>query len=124
MTKVKELCNRLIKENKVNVYDTVGYQYPSARLKTLDTGIGHPVIYKSKLAPTIARNGAGGVVVNDKKNLRIRKLTPLECFRLMGFDDSDYEKARKVNSDAQLYKECGNSIVVNCLEAIFKKLLF
>jgi len=54
--------------------------------------------------------------------LRIRKLTPLECFRLMGFDDEDYYKAAKVNSNTQLYKQCGNSIVVNVLEAIFEKL--
>lgn len=61
-----------------------------------------------------------GVVVND---LRIRKLTPLECWRLMGFDDEDYEKASKVNSNTQLYKQAGNSIVVNVLEAIFKNMM-
>lgn len=55
--------------------------------------------------------------------LRIRKLTPKECWRLMGFDDSDFEKAEKVNSNTQLYKQAGNSIVVNVLEAIFKNLL-
>lgn len=56
-------------------------------------------------------------------NLRIRKLTPLECFRLMGFDDEDFYKAEKVNSNTQLYKQAGNSIVVNVLEHIFKQLL-
>ena len=55
---------------------------------------------------------------------RIRKLTPKECWRLMGFDDSDFEKAKATgNSDTQLYKQAGNSIVVNVLEEIFKKLL-
>lgn len=54
---------------------------------------------------------------------RIRKLTPKECWRLMGFDDTDFEKAEKVNSNTQLYKQAGNSIVVNVLEAILKKLL-
>lgn len=39
------------------------------------------------------------------RNLRIRKLTPKECWRLMGFDDSDFEKAEKVNSNSQLYKQ-------------------
>lgn len=58
-----------------------------------------------------------------KTSLRIRKLTPLECWRLMGFDDEDYQKASKVNSKSQLYKQAGNSIVVNVLEAIFKQLL-
>lgn len=55
---------------------------------------------------------------------RIRKLTPKECWRLMGFEDSDFEKAKATgNSDTQLYKQAGNSIVVNVLEEIFKKLL-
>ena len=61
-----------------------------------------------------------GVCYND---LRIRKLTPREAFRLMGFDDEDYEKASKVNSNTQLYKQAGNSIVVNVLVAIFKELI-
>ena len=56
--------------------------------------------------------------------LRIRKLTPCETWLLMGFDKSDYEKASKVNSNTQLYKQAGNSIVVNVLEAILKNLLF
>ena len=55
--------------------------------------------------------------------LRIRKLTPKECWRLMGFDDEDFEKASQVNSNAQLYKQAGNSIVVNVLESILKNLL-
>ena len=54
---------------------------------------------------------------------RIRKLTPKECFRLMGFDDEDYEKAHAVCSDTQLYKQAGNSIVVNVLTAIFGEML-
>ena len=60
---------------------------------------------------------------NYTENLRIRKLTPKECWRLMGFDDLDFEKAEKVNSNTQLYKQAGNSIVVNVLMAIFKELL-
>ena len=56
-------------------------------------------------------------------NLKIRKLTPKECWRLMGFDDSDYEKAEKVNSNSQLYKQAGNSICVPVLIAIFKELI-
>ena len=62
----------------------------------------------------------GNIIYN---NLRIRKLTPKECWRLMGFDDEDFEKASKVNSNTQLYKQAGNSIVVNTLEAILKNLL-
>lgn len=56
-------------------------------------------------------------------SMRIRKLIPKECWRLMGFDDFDFDKAQKVNSNSQLYKQAGNSIVVNVLEAILKELL-
>lgn len=56
--------------------------------------------------------------------LRIRKLTPKECWRLMGFNDEDFEKAEKVNSNTQLYKQAGNSIVVDVLVAIFKNLFY
>ena len=62
----------------------------------------------------------GNIVYSD---LCIRKLTPKECWRLMGFDDEAFEKAQQVNSNTQLYKQAGNSIVVNVLEAIFKELL-
>lgn len=56
-------------------------------------------------------------------NLRIRKLTELECFRLMGFDDVDYNKVKEAGlSKTQMYKQAGNSIVVNVLEAIFEEL--
>lgn len=59
-----------------------------------------------------------GVVVSDMQGLRIRKLTPKECFRLMGFND-DFEQAASVNSNTQLYKQAGNSIVVDVLEELF-----
>lgn len=49
----------------------------------------------------------------------IRKLTPLECWLVMGFSDEDFYKAQSVNSNTQLYKQAGNSIVKNVLIAIF-----
>lgn len=56
--------------------------------------------------------------------MRIRKLTPLECWRLMGFDDKDFYKAKDAGiSDTQLYRQAGNSIVVNVLEKIIEGLL-
>lgn len=58
------------------------------------------------------------------KNYRIRKFTPLECWRLMGFDDVDFFNAQSTGtSDTQLYKQAGNGIVVNVLEAILRNLL-
>ena len=57
-----------------------------------------------------------------KAKYAIRKLTPKECFRLMNFSDEDFEKAKAVNSNSQLYKQAGNSIVRAVLIAIFSQL--
>ena len=92
--------------------DGIDLNYPDS--KTRRGRVGHGV---SKTIPT----GGGSQGVLD--GFRIRKLTPKECWRLMGFDDTDFEKAEKVNSNTQLYKQAGNSIVVNVLEAILKELL-
>ena len=64
-----------------------------------------------------------GFCENDKfaaRSLRIRRLTPKECFRLQGFSDELFEKAAKVNSDAQLYKQAGNGVTVTVVYAIGK----
>ena len=83
------------------------------------------------------RNKGWGIRINDvcptqlanrsglkciEKDLRIRKLTPKECWRLMGISDDDFEKARKVNSNTQLYKQAGNAIITTCLIGIFGEL--
>ena len=80
------------------------------------------------LSPTLHTCGGGNqeikvAVMENNEQFRIRKLTPLECWRLMGFDDEDFRKAEAVNSNSQLYKQAGNSIVVNVLEGILRKLL-
>ena len=72
----------------------------------------------NKIANTLTCS-CNQAVVNE---YRIRKLTPLECYRLMGFDDEDFYKASALNSNSQLYKQAGNSICVNVLEEIFKNL--
>lgn len=79
------------------------------------------IVDSEGLAPTVKENH--GTVTATLDKLRIRKLTPKECWRLMGFDDEDFEKAALVNSNTQLYKQAGNSIVVNVLVAILKELL-
>ena len=73
-----------------------------------------------KISPTLRANNNNTFANTGYK---IRKLTPLECWRLMGFDDEDFEKASQVNSNSQLYKQAGNSIVVNVLMEIFKELI-
>ena len=61
---------------------------------------------------------------NDMAKIyRIRKLTPKECFRLMGCIDSDIDKIKAAGiSESQQYKMAGNSIVVQCMEGIFRNL--
>lgn len=56
------------------------------------------------------------------ENKNIRRLTPLECWRLQGFPDHAFEQASKTNSDTQLYKQAGNSVTVNVIESIGKRL--
>ena len=62
------------------------------------------------------------VKIYDEYEYRIRRLTPKEYGRLMGVSDEDYEKMASVNSNSQLYKQFGNSIVVDVMCAIFKNL--
>ena len=94
----------------VNQYDSLNISYPSSKTRRGRVG--------KECAGTITTGNVQCVLDNV-----IRKLTPRECWRLMGFDDKDFDKASKVNSNAQLYKQAGNSIVVNVLEAILKGLL-
>lgn len=96
-----------------------------------DNGLDEDVSYIDAYNRKVEKNGTTGTItarINDNnkfisKNLRIRKLTPKECIRLMGFSDQDYMAMAQVNSDSQIYKQAGNSIVVNVLEAIFKEML-
>lgn len=77
-------------------------------------------VYDEKgLAPTLTQQQE-----KIKKDFSIRKITPKECWRLMGFSDEDFEKAANIpTSNTQLYKQAGNSIVVPVLEKIFLNLL-
>lgn len=54
--------------------------------------------------------------------IAIRKLTPKECFRLQGWTDDYFEKAKFVNSDSQLYKQAGNGVTVNVIEAMARNM--
>lgn len=76
--------------------------------------------------------GGGQTPIAIRPHYKVRKLTQKECWRLMGFDDQDFEKAKsamneniyngKDRSGSQLYKQAGNSIVVDVLSAIMKNL--
>lgn len=78
---------------------------------------------KEGLSPSIDTCGGGYREPLTMENVRIRRLTPRECWKLMGFTNEDFDKAKEVNSDTQLYKQAGNSIVVQVLESIFKNML-
>lgn len=91
--------------------DGVDLAYPDS--ETRRGRVGHGV------AKTIPTSSSQGVL----DGVRIRKLTPRECYRLMGFDDESFDKVSKVISNTQLYKTAGNSIVVDVLMAIFRELL-
>lgn len=107
-----------VKENTKKGYevategDYINLEQPNS--KTRRERIGKQV------AQTLTTSCNQGVLGNG---IRIRKLTPKECWRLMGFTDEDFEKAKKVNSNTQLYKQAGNSIVKQVLMAIFKQMI-
>ena len=92
--------------------DYVNLQFPNSKTRRGRVTTGY--------ANTLLCNDAQGVITED---LEIRKLTPKECFRLMGFDDQDVDTLKDNGiSDAQLYKMAGNSIVVNVVYHIFEQL--
>lgn len=72
------------------------------------------------VSDTLQTTPKEGVCYND---LRIRKLSPRECWRLMGVKDEDFDKVSKNQSDASLFHLAGDSIVVNVLMAIFKEMI-
>lgn len=195
----KQLCNKLVDENKVKEGDVIRHSYSSNRLENGDKNLGRVENHEG-LSPTLdTRCDCLGIVVNEEKsvftemekamitedgnikrylgssqidefkegqmatlnypngyghgtrvhnesvalttsqqlvvkvaqsagggsNLRIRKLTPLETTRLMGFTDKDYEAMREIKmGDAAIYHMCGDSIVVTVLMSIFSQLLF
>lgn len=74
------------------------------------------------LSPCLNTMQGGGREPKTVVSNKIRRLTPLECFRLQGFKDEDFYKAQKVNSDTQLYKQAGNSITVDVMMALINKI--
>ncbi|EAC5934164.1 DNA cytosine methyltransferase [Listeria monocytogenes] len=75
-----------------------------------------------KIAPTLSANSWQENNLLKQNGLRIRKLTPRECWRLQGFPDWAFDRAAEVNSNSQLYKQAGNSVTVNVIAAIAKRL--
>lgn len=115
--KIKQLGNLLPDKNFTNpqcgrVYDPEGLAPTEQRLEPNSQGI-------SNTLTTVQKDN---YVLSPEDGYRLRKLTPRECFRLMGFTDAEFDRIKGV-SNTQLYKQAGNSIVVNVLAALFDKLL-
>ena len=104
----------ILKKEDNNKIKVVGNYMPSGHNASR-------VVDSSGIAPTVKENH--GTVTATNVDFKIRKLTPKECWRLMGFSDEDFQKASDTGlSNTQLYKQAGNSIVVDVLEKIFKNL--
>ena len=114
------LCNKLIEDGLVEEGDVVKHSYTQQILdgnkKCVEKNDGNMITLTT-------RGDCIGTAINDNGNLRIRKLTPKECFRLMGVKDKDFKKIAKNQSDNSLYHLAGDSIVCDVLQAIFKELL-
>src|SRR5699024_5909186 len=95
--------------------DAVNFQSPDSKTRRGRVG--------KECAQTLEASSINqGTPIKDGSRYRIRKLTPKECFRLQGFPDELFDKAQKVNSDSQLYKQAGNSVTVNVIYEIAKEL--
>ena len=93
--------------------DSVNVSYPSSKTRRGRVG--------KQVAQTLQAGEVNqGVVMND---IRIRKLVPIETWRLQGFTDEQFYKAKDSGvSNSQLYKQSGNSVTVNVVDAIVKEL--
>lgn len=91
--------------------DSVNISHPNSETRRGRVG--------KQLANTLLTGEEQGVVT---EHYRIRKLTPRECWRLQGFPDWAFDRAAEVNSNSQLYKQAGNSVTVNVIAAIAKRL--
>lgn len=94
-----------------DVGDSINFSHPNSKTRRGRVG--------KNIANTLLTSDEQGVVLSDYK---IRKLTPRECWRLQGFPDWTFDKAQAVNSNSQLYKQAGNSVTVNVIEEIAKRL--
>ena len=96
---------------EASVGDSVNLAHPNSKTRRGRVG--------KQIANTLLTGESQGVVEPD---LRIRKLTPRECWRLQGFPDWAFDKAQEVNSNSQLYKQAGNSVTVNVIKTIAERL--
>jgi DNA (cytosine-5)-methyltransferase 1 len=109
LLKIKEATKKGYKEAFPG--DCVDFSFPESKLRRGRVG--------KDVAHTLMTSCSQGIVTGIG---RIRKLIPLECFRLQGFSDEMFYRAQAVNSDNQLYKQIGNSVTIPVIHAIGQKL--
>ena len=108
--------------DRIKIYDYIGtFEY--AQSDTLRPTIESRTHINNKTSGALLSSGNQNGIIEKKKNIRIRKLTPKECFRLMGVKDEDYLNCARNQNESSLYHLAGDSIVVNVLMAIFKELI-
>lgn len=93
------------------------------RGRVQDNGRTSPTICSENPELCRIENKEGGFEMPDGYRYRIRKLTPRECGRLMSFSEEDITAMLSVNSNSQVYKQCGNSIVTEVLCHIFRNMI-
>ena len=91
------------------------YSFPSSKTRR------GRVIDNGNITPTLETQCTTAQVVSDGKAIRARRLTPRESFRLQGWSDDYFDKAEFVNSDNALYKQAGNGVTVNVIQAIAER---
>ena len=143
---IKQVGNYMVNSRRKNpeagrIYDPMGL---SPTLNTMQGGNRQPkIIVRACITPgriikrqngrrfknqdepsfTLSCQDRHGVLLKKGNNVQIRKLTPLECWRLQGFSDEQFKKAREAGiSDSQLYKQAGNAVTVPVIREIGKKL--
>ena len=115
----EKLCNELVEKGIVEGGEVINHSYTnSEQRKELSDYIEND----TGVMPTLTTRPDIMGYVEPKPNLRIRKLTPKETWRLQGFHDDEFEKAEKVVSSAQAYKQAGNSVTVSVIAALLLQL--
>ena len=121
---VEEMSAFIVKSKKIFVADA--YKGISETLNKHKKFKGYSIEIDNSKVGTICTNSGdrqAGVFWVQNSDMRVRKLTPRECFRLMGVKDEDYERLAENQSKSSLYHLAGDSIITSVLMALFGEML-
>lgn len=107
---IKEATKKGYKEAQPGDSVDLGYAGSNTRRGRVGRDIAHTIDTGSSTQGIVMKGG------------RIRRLMPRECLRLQGFEDQQIDRILAINSDAQAYKQAGNSVTVNVIEAIGRRI--